>query len=173
MTIGPPRGPLRDTRGIWYWDRYVSFVDYRLDILSETLQLSFSREGLPIEQNIQLVSTEPNYGGVRWWFRCPNCDRRASRLHLPSTGCFRFFCRRCHDLGYESAQVSRSKSEQFFRLIATDLQSTTREARLWFRITRGGLVHEVKRPIIEKVRDLRKGFALSLTKVARSQGLSV
>jgi hypothetical protein len=173
LTIGPPRGLLRNTEGIWYWDRYISFVHYNIDASTLTLQLYFNREDVSVEQDIRLVNTDPNYGGVRWWFLCPRCSRRASRLHLPSRGGSRFFCSRCHDLSYESAQSSRKKSTRFFQGIAKDLESSTREARLWFRVTRGGAVHEVKRPVIEKVRDRRTGIALMVTKQARRQGLSV
>ncbi len=56
-----------------------------------------------IDQPITLQSTRPNYGGVRWWFTCPGCHRRAGRLYLPSGARF-FACRRCHDLTYRSAQ---------------------------------------------------------------------
>ena len=173
LTIGPPRGSLRDIRSLWYWNHHVSFVDYRVSALPATLHLSFDREGLAIQQDIQLVSTEPNYGGVRWWFLCPKCDRRVSRLYLPTRGCFRFFCRLCYDLTYESAKCSRKKSERFFRLIARDLDSTPRLARMWFRVTRRGVVPEIKRPIIDRVRDRRTGLALRVTKQARMLGLSV
>jgi hypothetical protein len=173
LTIGPPRGFLRDAVLLWYWDRHISFVHYRVEASSSILNLSFDREGLPVEQNVQLVSTEPNYGGLRWWLLCPKCDRRVSHLHLPPRGCFRFLCRHCHDLSYESAQSSRKKSERFFQAIARDMESTTREARLWFRVRQGGVVHEVKRPTIEKVRDRRTGVALVVTKQARLRGLSV
>src|SRR6476646_3050086 len=98
LSIAPPRGPLRDIRSCWYWDRFVSFVDFRVDSFSATLHLSFERDGLQIEQAIQLVNTEPNYGGMRWWFLCPRCPRRVSQLHLPTRGCFQFFCRYCYDL---------------------------------------------------------------------------
>jgi hypothetical protein len=77
----------------------------------------------------QLVSTEPRYGGVRWWFLCPNCDRRVSRVHLPIQKWFRFFCRHC----YDSSQASGKKSERFFKVIARDLNTSTHMARLWFR----------------------------------------
>jgi hypothetical protein len=134
------------------------------------LRLSFDH-GLPVEQDIQLDCTEPNYGGARWWFLCPKCERRVSRLHLPSDG-YRFFCRHCYDLSYESVQASRGKSESFFREIAQKLRITMREARLLIPV-RDGAVHEVKRPVIEKVRDRRTGVALVITEHARGQGLSV
>lgn len=77
-------------------------------------------------------------------------------------------------LSYESAQSSRKKSEKFFQALARDLDSTTRQARSWLRVTHpGGAVHEVKRPVGESVRDRRTGIALMVTKLAREQGLSI
>lgn len=38
---------------------------------------------------------------------------------------------------------------------------------------RGGTVHEVKRPLIDKVRDRRSGIALEVTKRAREKALSL
>lgn len=171
LTIGPPSGVLHDTKSTWYWERYGWRVQYRVSAASSQLRLTFNH-GLPVEQNVRLDHTEPNYGGVRWWFLCPKCKRRVSRLHLPSHAYY-FFCRHCHDLSYESAQSSRTWSEGFFQKIARDLGTTTRVARLWFRVTRGGVVHEVKRPIIERVRDRRTGVALAVTKAARANGLTV
>jgi hypothetical protein len=42
---------------------------------------------------------------VHWWLRCPKCDRRVVALYaLP--GERRLACRHCHDLTYQSRQVS-------------------------------------------------------------------
>jgi hypothetical protein len=57
--------------------------------------------------------TEPNYGGVRPWFRCPECGTRRQKLCLPPGG-YRFACRDCHDLGYVS---SRQSGNAVFRAI--------------------------------------------------------
>ena len=155
------------------WDRYAAFVDYRVVVSRESLQLSYERDGVPMQQYIQLVETTPNYGGVRWWFLCSRCERRVSRLHVPTRGLFHFLCRHCHYLTYESVQASRTNSEKFFKEIAQDLESTTRKARLWFSVMRDRVVHQVKRPIIDKVRERRTGIALEVTKRAREKGLSV
>lgn len=172
LTIGPPRGPLRDSEGAWYWDQYGWLVQYSVSASESTLHLSFNH-GKAVHQYIQLKSTEPNFGGVRWWFLCPKCHGRISHLHRPSYTYY-FFCRHCYDLSYESAQSSRRRSERFFHRIANDLQSTTREARLWFRVSYpAGAVHEVKRPTINKVRDRRTGIGLIVTKLAREKGLSI
>lgn len=57
---------------------------------------------------VQLDTTNPNYGGVRWWFLCPDvdCGRRVRVLHLP-IGEKYFVCRLCHDLTYQSCQLLR------------------------------------------------------------------
>lgn len=171
LSIGPPRGPLLDTEGAWYWQRSGWLVRYRIIASSSILHLDFNH-GLPVQQNIKLDSTTPNYGGARWWFLC-QCNQRVSRLHMPSDA-YRFLCRGCHDLTYESAQSSRKKSERFFHGIARTLETTTREARRWFRVTQpGAVVHEVKRPVTGKVRDRRTGIALITTQQARRQGLTV
>lgn len=87
--------------------------------------------------------------------------------------CDYFLGRHCHNLTYESVQASRSRSEQFFKVTARYLESTTRIARRWFRVMNGGAEHEVKRPMIEKVRDRRTGLALEVIKSAREKGLSI
>ena len=32
--------------------------------------------------SIQLTTTQPNYGGARFWLRCPRCDARMRKLYL-------------------------------------------------------------------------------------------
>jgi hypothetical protein len=60
---------------------------------------------------VKLLTTEPNFGGVRWWFACPftiegeRCNRRVAKLYLPP-GEHEFGCRKCHDLTYQSSQES-------------------------------------------------------------------
>lgn len=54
-----------------------------------------------------LETTRPQYGGVRYWFRCPRCGRRRRVLYVyPSNGWKRFACRRCHGLRYYSHRES-------------------------------------------------------------------
>ncbi len=53
------------------------------------------------DYKINLTTTNPHYGGKRWWFICPlkGCGRRAGVLYL--TGTY-FGCRKCLNLAYES-----------------------------------------------------------------------
>lgn len=57
-------------------------------------------------QVVQLTSTRPNYGGLRWWYLCPRCGARCAKLYLPP-GSGWFACRGCHNLTYASAQRAR------------------------------------------------------------------
>jgi hypothetical protein len=38
------------------------------------------------DYRVQLETTRPHYGGVRWWFICPLSGRRARVLYLPGSG---------------------------------------------------------------------------------------
>jgi hypothetical protein len=60
---------------------------------------------------IDLETSSCNFGGERWWFRCPlvkngtPCGRRCFKLYEPP-GANYFGCRECYDLTYESAQTA-------------------------------------------------------------------
>jgi hypothetical protein len=64
-----------------------------------------------IEDSVRLLTTQPNFGGVRWWFSCPHladgkeCGRRVGKLYRPPGERY-FACRHCLDLAYESCQKS-------------------------------------------------------------------
>ena len=68
-----------------------------------------SRERESADYTVQLTTTRPRFGGLRWWFVCPlivngrPCDRRVGKLYLPPPARY-FGCRRCHDLTYTSSQ---------------------------------------------------------------------
>jgi len=72
-----------------------------------------------IEINGQLVkvtATECNYGGIRIWFVCPNCQKRMGKLFRKPMS-KSFFCRRCNDLTYLSTRLRRSLIEEDARLM--------------------------------------------------------
>lgn len=60
-----------------------------------------------LNYNVELMTTKPNFGGVRWWFVCPNpeCNRMVVKLHQPP-GVEYFLCRTCHNLTYQSCRDS-------------------------------------------------------------------
>ena len=56
-------------------------------------------------QQISLVSTPGNAGGIIHWFLCPGCKNRVRKLYLPLDEAA-FLCKKCHSLGY-GVQQSR------------------------------------------------------------------
>jgi len=65
---------------------------------------------------VHIESTDCNYGGQRWWFRCPDCGRRCRVLYLPSDEIY-FSCRICHNLTYESQQEGKGKLWPLFAAV--------------------------------------------------------
>jgi hypothetical protein len=65
------------------------------------LQYTLTRTGERLDYRVELVSTSPHYGGLRWWFLCPlrGCPRRVRKLY--STGKY-YACRHCSQLNYQS-----------------------------------------------------------------------
>ena len=69
------------------------------------------------EHPVPIEYTEPNFGGVRPWFRCPGvvdgeeCHDRVRKLYLPNGGRY-WLCRECYDLGYRSSRTSGDPVKQ-------------------------------------------------------------
>lgn len=48
---------------------------------------------------VQLTTTSPKYGGVRWWYVCPACTGRKAALYVSGES---LICRQCAGLHYAS-----------------------------------------------------------------------
>ena len=85
-----------------------------------------------VDEAIRLQTTQPNFGGMRWWFSCPRivdgkeCGRRVGKLYLPPEGRY-FACRLCLDLTYESCQKSH-RYDGLFALVAGEASGEAFEA---------------------------------------------
>ena len=77
----------------------------------------YGGEPQSVRQHIALSSTQPNYGGQRWWMHCPQTNQRVLKLHLPSGGA-KFLSRDAWGLGYRSQRISRGDRtlEKMFKL---------------------------------------------------------
>lgn len=118
------------------WPRVVSWRNYR-DVVtasvgytcepcgnsSAILRFSYTvgrDDPLRTEEPIPVVTTQPYFGGVRWWFICPltvngrACQRRARKLYLPSGGRY-FGCRICYNLTYESVRTHDDRVGRLLR----------------------------------------------------------
>jgi len=60
----------------------------------------------PLAYLVPTITTVVPSGGVRRWWECPGCRRRADALYLPD-GRDRLGCRRCCGLTYKSQQSAK------------------------------------------------------------------
>ncbi len=84
-----------------------------------TLVLDYRVRDTSVSLRVPLDVTAAFRTGRHYWMRCPACERRCAKLHLP-TGALRFACRACHDLTYQSCQES-GKFDALFRTIANEM----------------------------------------------------
>jgi hypothetical protein len=83
-------------------------VDYRSpQPAAELLYAMHVRDAEPVTRRVPVAMsiTQPNYGGLRYWWHCPRCDQRVRILYLPP-GAGDFRCRVCWHLTYESSNES-------------------------------------------------------------------
>ena len=77
------------------------------------LRYSITQTGEALDYRVDLQTTRPNFGGLRWWFTCPlvvagrPCRRRCEKLYL-SPGAKYYGCRVCYDLSYTSRREDRA-----------------------------------------------------------------
>ena len=72
-----------------------------------TLRYTPSGASQAVVETIKLQSTPCHYGGERWWYTCPMCERRVGVLYYRQAVLMRggeWACRHCHDLTYTSTQ---------------------------------------------------------------------
>jgi hypothetical protein len=105
------------------WDEPPFILFYWFDEADNGMRLLLDEP----HQYIKLNCTYPHLGGQRWWFNCPSCDRRCSKLYLPPRDRI-FLCRICHDLTYRSCQQSHS-ADIAFALIAAQNGCSIKDAR--------------------------------------------
>ena len=82
-------------------------------------------------QSIKLHSTPLHFGGCRWWFECPGCRRRCSKLYLAPQGTS-FACRICHHLWYRSTS---NQDEWFYGFLARGGGVSTEDIRMSFAVS--------------------------------------
>ena len=58
-----------------------------------------------VRQEVRLVSTQPHYGGKRWWMICPYKGTRCAKLFLPGNG-DRFASRAAWKVQYQSQRAA-------------------------------------------------------------------
>ena len=93
--------------GVWSWLRNgekCCSISYEINTLTSPawLRVEYVNKGTGknYDYKIPLTTTQPHYGGERWWFICPaqGCSKRVSVLYLAQI----FACRRCCNFTYTS-----------------------------------------------------------------------
>jgi hypothetical protein len=103
--------------GWWQWTSAISgetlsSLRYAVDTRELTypvarLMYTFTKSGERLDYPVVLQTTRPQFGGLRWWFKCPlsvggrSCGRRVQKLFLPPGGRY-YGCRHCYNLTYQS-----------------------------------------------------------------------
>lgn len=77
-------------------------------------------------QLVPLQTTRPYYGGSRWWFTCPLCNRRAGKLYLPDDARY-FGCWHCHDLVYRREPDPLEHASGFLKAIRSRLEHLSKK----------------------------------------------
>lgn len=95
--------------GTWAWSikgKQVASIGYEVYMTENQpyVRLKYKwHDSESFDYTVYLDRTFPHFGGVRWWFKCPNrsCNRRVGKLYL-APGVKYFVCRHCLDLRYTS-----------------------------------------------------------------------
>lgn len=74
-----------------------------------------------LQNDIQLTSSKTGNGGMRYWFFCPQCNKRVGVLYR-RPGSNSLACRRCGNLQYSAAKYHRSPQEEHAKLIKSLLK---------------------------------------------------
>lgn len=89
---------------MWHWtstNGRESSIVWQI-IPGKGVQLRYKAGDVSHDYIVRVTTTTPHFGGVRYWWLCPHCNRRVRILY----GIDRFLCRHCHDLTYITAQSS-------------------------------------------------------------------
>lgn len=106
----------------WYARTWIVTIDI---LPAETWLSMYLRD---CKQWLNLYSTPMNFGGVRWWFECPACERRCTKLHSPFISS-QFKCRKCLDLTYHSCQEAGTFAGRIKPKMKRDMRKPWRRKR--------------------------------------------
>lgn len=101
--------PGQCTRALYRWPGHNQTVLLEIDMTAAPAWVTFRQPQAgawaDLGARVPLTTTAQPLGGVRWWWLCRCCGRRARVLYLPP-GAAQFACQRCYRLTYASSQSS-------------------------------------------------------------------
>lgn len=75
------------------------------------LEVNYQFRGKQYSYDLQLTTTQPNYGGKRYWWKCPKCSKRVSVLYCAGL----YVCRHCIGAKYQTQHL-QPLDRQFKRI---------------------------------------------------------
>lgn len=99
-------------------------VSFTVNTEESHIHFQYNSNGEPIDYKARLTYSQPNFGGKRFFFKCPlvGCFRRVSILYL--SGKY-FGCRKCHKLQYKSSRRSGTRYDKLKKSLEGSSQRET------------------------------------------------
>jgi len=108
------------------------------------------------DQLFEYEALKNHLGGHRWFFLCPKCGNRASKLFLPPEGTGnrekRYLCKTCHKLKNQSALQGQNN---MYRKVTKPLK---RMKEIQDKINRGHLKSEKVQELLDEHDTLEQGL---------------
>lgn len=93
-----------------------------------TITDRYTHESRDVRYKTYLTTTPCNYGGVRYWFVCPGCNKRVAVVY--SHECDIFRCRHCVGLKYSSQSADRISRRFGVHFTYSDLEKMRKKLRV-------------------------------------------
>jgi len=107
------------------------------------------------DQVFEYEALQNHLGGHRWFFLCPKCKSRASKLFLPPEGTNReprYLCKACHKLKNQSALQGQNN---MYRMVTKPLK---RMKEIQNKIQRGHLKSSKVQELLKEHDDIEKNL---------------
>jgi len=107
------------------------------------------------DQTFEYTAIKNKLGGYRWFFTCPKCNSRVSKLFLPpkDTGReYSYRCKECHKLKNQSAIMGQNK---IYKKVTRPMKRMDEIAR---KLERGYLNSEKVQAMLDEYDELEKNL---------------
>jgi hypothetical protein len=109
----------------------------RMDVDSPYIRIHYTwKKTENRDYRVYLAVSYPYFGGKRYWFICPHCDRRIGKLYNPPNSSY-FLCRHCQNLTYTSCRESHQYDTLAAKLAADSGLSIEQTKRAIKRLQKG------------------------------------
>ena len=90
----------------------ITSVKHRLGQHAKAIRLDYSFKGKSYGYDVGITTSSCHYGNYRYWFNCPNCNKRVGVLYCAGL----FVCRHC--IGANYANQLMQPIDKLFRKVA-------------------------------------------------------